>query len=226
MTGEEREERIRALFGLVKKIARRVGRMVPGSDLDDLIGDGCVGLVRAVDSFDPSRGPTLEQYASRIVAGAMLNGIRRLDPVSERVRRDIREADRERFALATERGELPTTAQMEARRPGLRRAVTHAYRYAPISLDAPFPNGERLSGDWDADPASIVATTAEKDGIRGLLRALPPRHRELLRLHYFAEQTLHAISRRMGVSPQRVSQLHLTALGRLRKVIGDRHAAP
>ncbi|MBV9149093.1 MAG: sigma-70 family RNA polymerase sigma factor [Candidatus Eremiobacteraeota bacterium] len=220
MDAETREAQIRALFGLVKKIARRVGRMVPGSDIEDLVGEGCVGLVRAVDSFDPSRGPSLEQYASRIVAGAMLNGIRRLDPVSERVRRDIREADRERYALATQLGELPTTSEMEARRPGLRRAITHAYRHAPVSLDAPLPNGERLSGDWKADPAAIVATKAENESLRMLLDVLPARHRELLTLHYFRGQTLHAISRRMGVSPQRVSQLHLTALMRLRKVLG------
>lgn len=219
MAPEAREERICALFGLVKKIARRVSRMVPGSDVDDLIGEGSIGLVRAVDSFDPTRGPTLEQYASRIVAGAMLNGIRRLDPVSERVRRDIREAERERYALATQTGELPTCAQMEARRPGLRRATTHAYRYAPISLDAPLPAGERLAGDWDADPACIVAQSTERERIRAMLHALPPRHRELLTLHYFSGVTLHAISKRMGVSPQRTSQLHLAALTRLRKVI-------
>ena len=153
----------------------------------------------------------------------MLNGIRRLDPVSERVRRDIREAERERYALATQTGELPTLGQMEARRPGLRRATTHAYRYAPISLDAPFPMGERLSGDWSADPAFIVAQSAERERIRGMLGTLPPRHRELLRLHYFGGRSLHAISKLMGVSPQRISQLHLSALRGLRKVI--RHGA-
>ncbi|MBC5816127.1 MAG: RNA polymerase sigma factor WhiG, partial [Candidatus Eremiobacteraeota bacterium] len=103
---------------MVKKIARRVSRMVPGTDVDDLVGEGSVGLIRAVDSFDPMRGPSIEQYASRIVAGAMLNGIRRLDPVSERVRRDDREAERERYALATEFGQLPSLLEMEKRRPG------------------------------------------------------------------------------------------------------------
>ena len=225
MDAEAREAQIRALFALVKKIARRVSRMVPGSDIEDLVGEGCIGLVRAVDSFDPSRGPTLEQYASRIVAGAMLNGIRRLDPVSERVRRDIREADRERYALATELGAMPTTVEMEARRPGLRRAITNAYRHAPVSLDAPLPNGERLSGDWEADPSAIIAFESERETIRGMLDALPLRHRELLTRHYFRGQTLHAISHEMGVSPQRVSQLHLSALSRLRKVMGGANAA-
>ncbi len=90
MTTDERERRIRALLPLVRSIARRVHRMVPMTDVDDLIGDGCVGLIRAVDAFDPARGVPLEHYARRVVLGAVLNGIRRMDPVSERMRRTMR----------------------------------------------------------------------------------------------------------------------------------------
>ncbi|HXM06253.1 MAG TPA: sigma factor, partial [Candidatus Acidoferrum sp.] len=64
----DREERIRRMFPLVKRIARRVKRMVPGFDVEDLIGDGSVGLIRAVDSYDPTRGPTAAQYARRLIA--------------------------------------------------------------------------------------------------------------------------------------------------------------
>ena len=215
---DEREARIRQLFPMVKNIARRVGRMVPGSDIDDLVGDGCVGLIRAVDSFDPHRGPTLEHYAGRVVAGAMLNGIRRLDPVSERVRRDVREAERERYAIATQTGALPSQLEMEQRRPGLRRANLHAYRHAPVSLDAPLPTGEQLSGDWGADPATIVSEQIESQNVRDSLRRLNERQRTLLVLHYFGDQSLHSISKRLNISPQRVSQLHIAAIAKLKKV--------
>jgi RNA polymerase sigma factor for flagellar operon FliA len=220
-----REEQIRDLFALVKKIARRISRMVPGTDVDDLVGEGSIGLIRAVDSFDPARGPSIEQYASRIVAGAMLNGIRRLDPVSERVRRDIREAERERYALASNLGELPSILEMETRRPGLRRANIHAYRHAPVSLDAPLPSGERLSGDWGADPAVIVDRRLENARIRGALDSLPLRHRKLLALHYFSDLSLHSISKQMNISPQRVSQLHIAAISKLKKVVAGANAS-
>ena len=62
--------------------------MARGADRDDLLGDGALGLIRAVDTYDPLRGATLEAYARKLIAGAMLNGLRKLDPVSERVRRD------------------------------------------------------------------------------------------------------------------------------------------
>src|SRR5580693_4284505 len=93
----DRESRIRALFPVVKKIARRLRTLVPGSELDDLVGDGSIGLIRAVDNFDPNRGPSLEHYARRLILGAMLNGVRRMDPVSERARRATRDGANLRY---------------------------------------------------------------------------------------------------------------------------------
>lgn len=215
----DRETQIGALFPLVRKIARRVQRLVPGSDIDDLAGEGGLGLIRAVDTFDPARGPTLEQYASRIVAGAMLNGIRRLDPVSERVRRELREADRERFTLASERGEMPTQREMEERRPGLRRATLHSHRYAPLSLDGPLPANERVSIDTSTDPALIAAVRSEMQGVREAVTRLSPRQQRLVEMHYFGERSLHQIGETFEISPQRASQLHLAALKALRKAL-------
>lgn len=216
---DTREASIRELLPLVRRIARRIQRMVPGSDLDDLIGEGCVGLIRAVDAFDASRGLTLEQYAPRVIAGAMLNGLRRLDPVSERVRRELREAERERYALAVCCGALPTQSQMERMRPALRRAAMHAYRYTPLSLDGPLPSGERLCDDWSADPAAITGERDERDGVRSALETLPLRQQRVLAMHYFAGRSLHQIGRIMEISPQRASQLHLAGLKNLRKAM-------
>lgn len=215
----DRESLIRDLFPLVKKIARRVHRLIPGSDPDDLAGEGSLGLIRAVDSFDPARGPSLEQYAARIIAGAMLNGLRRLDPVSERVRREVREADRERYDLATQLGAMPTQPEMERRRPALRRAATHAYRYTPLSLDGPLPAGERLPGDWHADPGSIAAERSERDLVRNALQALPARQRHVVAMHYFRGHSLHQIGEALAISPQRASQLHLAGIKKLRKAM-------
>ncbi|HET6895390.1 MAG TPA: sigma-70 family RNA polymerase sigma factor [Candidatus Baltobacteraceae bacterium] len=215
----DREEQIRRLFPLVKKIARRMHRLIPGSDPDDLVGEGSVGLIRAVDSFDESRGVLLEHYAARVISGAMLNGLRKLDPVSERVRREMREAERERYVLATQAGAMPTQQQMEERRPALRRAAAHAYRYTPLSLDGPLPPGERLSGDWDADPAGIAATRSERDAVRAALHRLSPRQNHVLALHYFRGKSLHQIGEVLAISPQRASQLHLAAIRNLRKVL-------
>ena len=213
----DREEQIRNLLPLVRRIARRIARVVGGTDLDDLIGDGSVGLIRAVDSFDPRYGVSLEQYARRVVAGAMLNGIRRLDPVSERVRRTLREAERERYALASERGELPLMLEMEHRLPALRRARTEAHRGTPISIDAPLPSGEHFAPAPTDDPQTLAEYRAERLRVRDAIARLPAREQQLVIAHYFVERSLRALSDEMNVSPQRVSQLHLIAIARMRR---------
>jgi RNA polymerase sigma factor for flagellar operon FliA len=211
----DREERIRRLLPLVKRIARRVKRMVPGFDVADLIGDGSIGLIRAVDSFDPQRGPTATQYARRLIAGAMLNGIRRMDPVSERARRTVREGENARYALAMTRGEVPTSAEMERHTPGYTRAITAAYTGQPLSLDAPLPIGESLSGDWSEDPARVCERRTERASLNALVNGLPARQRDVVLQHYVEGVSLRTIGARMSISPQRVSQLHLAALAKL-----------
>lgn len=213
---EAREATIRALLPYVKRIARRIKRLVPGIDLDDLVGDGSVGLIRAVDSFDPLRGPTLQQYARRLIVGAMLNGIRRMDPVSERARRIVRDAENERYAVAMIRGDVPTESEVDRRRPGYLRAAAAAHCGQPLSLDAPLPLGETLRGNWSGDPGAIIAERSRTNALFGLIDRLPRRQREVVLAHYYRGRSLRTIGKQMAISPQRASQLHLAAIAKLR----------
>src|SRR5579863_9976350 len=138
---DEREARIRELFPLVRRIAQRIRKMVPGTELDDLIGDGSIGLIRAVDQFDEARGPSFEHYARRLIAGAMLNGVRRMDPVSERSRRSAREGEELRYAIAVRTGVMPTLVEIERQRPAFKRTLAATHCGTPLSLDAPLPDG-------------------------------------------------------------------------------------
>jgi RNA polymerase sigma factor FliA len=216
---ENRDEQIARLLPLVRRIARRVALVARGADADDLLGDGSVGLIRAVDTFDAARGTSLEVYARKLIMGAMLNGLRRLDPVSERVRRRLRRAEVRRFALAQERGSLPSLTELEQHDPGLRRARAAAYRQTPLSLDGPLPCGNEALLDCTQEPSAAAAARATQAQLREAIALLPERQQRVLALHYGAELSLHAIGSRLRVSPQRVSQLHLSALGRLRKIV-------
>ncbi len=218
-----REESIRTLLPFVRRIARRIKRLVPGFDLDDLVGDGSLGLIRAVDSYDPSRGPTLLQYARRLVVGAMLNGIRRMDPVSERARRIVRDGENERFAMAVVRGEIPSAAEVERRCPGYLRAMSATNRGQPLSLDAPLPQGESLSGDWSGDPGRILEERSRHTELAALIARLPSRQRDVVLAHYYGGRSLRSIGKRMAISPQRASQLHLAAIAKLQ---ASAHASP
>jgi RNA polymerase sigma factor (sigma-70 family) len=218
-TSAAREDLIRTFLPMVRHIARRVHRMVPMSDVEDLIGDGCVGLIRAVDAFDPTRGVPLEHYARRLILGAVLNGVRSMDPVTERMRRTLRAANKARYALAQELGTLPSLAAMEPSSPLLSHARTEAHRRAPLSLDYPLPRGEKLEIDRSDDPQNLIGTRVERTRVYGAIAQLPARERRIVLAHYFAELRLRDMVAPLQISPQRVSQLHLKALRQLRETL-------
>ena len=219
MTPQEREDAIRSLFPLVRRIAERMRRMIPNAERDDLTGDGCIGAIKAVDTYDPQRGVPLDHYAGRVIVGAMLNGLRLMDRVPERVRREMRAAERERYTFAVCNGRMPTQAEMAERRPSLRRAETIAARLTPLSYDNPLPLGERFHVDWSGDPLRIISERSDAQTMRTALKRLPERQRMILTLHYMQQRSLRSIGESMRISPQRVSQLHLNGIKRLRKVI-------
>jgi RNA polymerase sigma factor for flagellar operon FliA len=211
-----REETIRAYWPMVKAIARRLSALLPAAELDDVVGDGAIGLIRAVDAFDPSRNVPLRLYVRRMILCSMLNGIRSRDPVPERARRILREAERQRFALAQQRGSLPSQVEMErhtARLAGARRA---AHAAPSLSLDGPLRHTEGGLLDRGSDPADYAVLRDRHREVREAIALLPERERRVVALHYYARLPLAAISSRLRVSPQRASQIHLSALQRLR----------
>ena len=215
---DEREATIRRYLPLVRKMAKRIHRLVPSMDYDDLVGDGCVGLIRAVDGFDPRLGPSLHHYVRRLSLGKMLNGVRRMDPVSERARRELRDAERERFEIASRIGRLPTNVEMEGLRPGLASARAMAHAVPPLSLDRRLPDELDVPLDIDADPAIVHARGHDRSAVLALVRTLPERHQRVIALHYYAERSMREIAQAWKISGQRVSQLHCKALRTLRKV--------
>ena len=219
MGPDEREAAIRSLFWLVKRIARRAHRLVPSVEVGDLVGDGSIGLIRAVDQFDPTRGTTLEQYAQKLISGAMLNGIRRMDPVSERARRAIRDGERTRYQLALERGSVPTDSEVEALQPGFVRASGLAENGVPVSLDAPLPEGLHVNVDWSGDPERIVLARHRREEVRAIVELLPERQRRVLQQHYYGERSLREVGRQMNISAQRASQLHSAAIARIKEAL-------
>jgi RNA polymerase sigma factor for flagellar operon FliA len=220
MSDDVREAEIRRLFPIVRAIARRVARLVPTADLDDLIGDGSVGLIRAVDTFDATRGVTVETYARRLVIGAILNGLRRLDPVSERVRRTLRKAEAERYALAQERGTFPAYAELERADGKLQHARAIAHTLAAVSIDLPSVARGTVLADETADPARHYGAIDARRELARAIDALPERQRRVVAMHYYGEVPLRRLSRTLAISPQRASQLHLSALRTLRTSLG------
>ena len=219
-----------ATLPLVRKIAGCVLRRLPAYfTIDDLIGDGSVGLLRAVDRFDPALGATFEHWAGRIVRGAIFNGLRRMDFVPERVRRDARTLEASRWCIAQRSGVSPSDSeaaefaglddrQLLAVRLALRRS-------APHSIDVPAPNTDDTQPLRDklrstaADPALTIESLALRQAVGRAVSALPARERLIVASFYAGNVSLRQIGDKLGISKQRVSQLHGRALVGLRAAL-------
>jgi RNA polymerase sigma factor FliA len=232
-----RERLCEAGLPLVKRMAISVlRRLPPHFTVDDLIGDGCVGLLRAINRFDPSRGMRFEAWAARLIRGAILNGLRTMDMVPERVRRDARNLDQARWSLAQHHGSAPTD-QVAAQRAGLTQRKLNAIHLAlrrsnVVSLDSPpIQRPERLSkpirydriDSHAADPAIAVSQRAARQAVSTALRSLSAREQLIIRSFYSEGSTFRAIGGQLGISKQRVSQIHGRALENLRSMLAAAH---
>lgn len=225
---EIRERLCESALPLVRRIATIVHRRLPQHFCcEDLIGDGCLGLLRAIDRFDPAFGVTFESWAGRIIRGAMLNGLRRMDAIPERVRRDARALDAARWIVAQRTGGSPNdgeAARCASITPSKLAAIRDAARHAPLSLDGPAGGetgakiGERLVST-QRDPGTLVAETALRRIVGQAVTALPGRERAIVQAFYGRGVTFGEIGQTLGVSKQRVSQLHSRAIACLRAAL-------
>lgn len=223
-----------AAIPLVRRAAFAVQRRLPRHfGVEDLVGDGCLGLLRAIDRFDPSFGVSFESWANRIVRGAMLNGLRRMDVIPERVRRNARVLEDARWIVAQSTGAAPRddeAARVAELTASKLAAVYAASKHAgTLSLDGPIPGAERgtLAERLTAkqrDPGTLVAESSVRVILGGAVASLPGRQRAILEAFYVRGATFGEIGRTLGVSKQRVSQLHCRALTDLRAKLA--HLAP
>src|SRR5438105_6618177 len=133
MQAQERDALIRAHTGLARNLALRLaGRVPPSGDLDDLIGAGVLGLIDAVDRFDPSRAIPFEAYARTRIQGAILDALRAEDHLSRRERRRGREADRAEDRLRMKLGRELSADESHKVRRGVPRTLAHAQAFVLV----------------------------------------------------------------------------------------------
>jgi RNA polymerase sigma factor for flagellar operon FliA len=111
MTTSHREELILAHMPQVELLAQRLHRRCPKVELDDLISAGTIGLIQAVDRFDPSRNLKLRTLAEHRISGALLDYLRHIDPLPRSVRRFQKQRDAV-IAELSAAGEIPSHEQI------------------------------------------------------------------------------------------------------------------
>lgn len=177
---------------MAASVARRmhvpIGALLGRDDIESL---AVIGLIDAVDRFDPDRGVPFEGYAGLRIRGAILDELRRLDDKTR---------DERRRARNTPDDQDPEIG---------------AYA-ATLSLDLLLETGER---DWAADDETGDRYESQdlRTRVESALRCLPPRQRELLARYYGDSLTLRESAAKMGISEARACQLHGRAIFNLRR---------
>ena len=175
---------------LASRIARGMNVPVGAvASADDLESAGVIGLIDAVDRFEPERGVPFEGYASLRIRGAVLDEVRRVDELGRADRRRQREAQAQ-----GEEGPYQGTVSLD-------ELLENGYRGGPEQ--------DELAERYDAEDLRMR--------VRSAIACLPPRQREVVERYYDQSLTLRETGQRMGVSEARACQLHGRAIENLRR---------
>jgi RNA polymerase sigma-B factor len=217
--GQLREEAIATYLPMARRLARRYysGR----EPLDDLMQVAAIGLIQAVDRFDPARSDVFPAFAVPNIVGELRRHFR--DRVGDiRVPRPVQELGpkltRARETLAQELGREPTTAEIAEKANATRADAAEATAYAGVhrcaSLDTPAdsdPVGATGADRLGADDPELARADVRLT-VHPLVTGLPPRERRIVWLRFWHDRTQSEIAADLGISQMHVSRLLNKAL--------------
>lgn len=207
---------------LVKYVAGRVGSGLPSTvEQGDLVSDGVIGLMDAIEKFDVDRGLQFQTYAVPRIRGAIVDGLRASDWVPRSVREKIRDINTAQAALEHRLGRAPTdrevAGELDITVGELRKRYTETSYTSLVSAEA--------SGIDDFAPTAPAADGLDADdlpeGFLQAVRELPERDQVVVALYYWERLTLAEIGQVLQVSESRVSQLHSRATMTLRRKLAS-----
>jgi RNA polymerase sigma factor for flagellar operon FliA len=237
---QARSQLLDLYLGLVHHAARDYARSLPeGLELDELLSAGTVGLVQALEGFDPERGLAFSTYAMPRIRGAMLDELRSRDWVPRSVRTRGRRLEQVRAALQNRLGRMPAAAEM-AQALGVDLDIYWSWSQqiegrAMLRLDQPVTAGPMAEAelalaetiaDPAADPPGEALMRREALTLLGeALGSLPAKDRLVLSLYYYEGLSLREIGEVLHVTESRVSQIRSSALRSLRERIARQEAS-
>ena len=228
-----RDALVERFLPLARQLARRYERQ--DEPLDDLLQVASMGLVKAIDRFDPSRGTAFSSFAVPTILGELKRYFRDVGwavHVPRGMQERALEVNRAVSELSRTLSRSPTPAEIaeftELALEEVLEAMEAATAYDSVSLEAPRSNGD---GNGDGDAGEVVDRLGGEDPgyelaeysatIAPQLRALPERDRLVLHLRFVEDLTQSEIAERIGVSQMHVSRLIRKALEQVRTGIGD-----
>jgi RNA polymerase sigma factor for flagellar operon FliA len=232
-----RERLVLAYSPLVKYVAGRMSTGLPAHvEEADLISYGLLGLISAIERFEPAREIRFETFAITRIKGSIIDELRSLDWVPRSVRAKAREIERANAKLEHQLHRAPTDQEMadvlETSIDDFQASLVRISNSSVVALDELWTvsdsSGDQVSlldtiQDDDAvDPAQELDLTDMKDRLADAIARLPEREKLVVALYYYENLTLREIGEVLGVTESRVSQLHTKAVLRLKsRLQGD-----
>jgi RNA polymerase sigma factor for flagellar operon FliA len=229
----QREELAIKYAPLIKTVAGRLAmRLPPHVDQDDLLSAGVMGLLDAIEKFDPEKGVAFKSYAEFRIRGAMLDELRAMDWVPRSVRKNAKRLE-EAYGNVERRKMGPATDDEVAKELDVDLESFHKLleQTRGTSIISEEEVGELIShkqvgslwplaGDnGSSDPMTALDLVELRDLLAQAIEGLPQNERLVVTLYYYEELTMKEIGAAMGYTESRISQLHTKAVMRLRSRI-------
>ena len=232
-----RERLVLAYSPLVKYVAGRMSSGLPAHvEESDLISYGLLGLISAIERFEPAREIRFETFAITRIKGSIIDELRSLDWVPRSVRAKAREIERANAKLEHKLQRAPTdkemAAELDVEVEDFQESLMRISNSSVVALDELWTvsdsSGDQVSlldtiqDETAADPAQEMDLTDMKDRLADSIARLPEREKLVVALYYYENLTLREIGEVLGVTESRVSQLHTKAVLRLKsRLQGD-----
>jgi RNA polymerase sigma-B factor len=221
-----RRQAIEDNIGFAQRLARRFRDR--GEPVDDLIQVAMVGLVNAVNGYDPSRGCEFGGYATPTIVGEIRRYFRDKGwriKVPRRLQELRLQVNRARVELSQTMAASPTNADLAAHLGVTEEDVAEAIHigqlYNPVSLSAPVGNDRDLGiADPIGDDDPGMEAVDNRESVKPLLASLPERERKILMMRFFKDMTQSQIAAELGISQMHVSRLLTQIMANLRAALG------
>lgn len=224
----DREALFYQYYPMVKSIARKwASRMPPSVEIDDLIAIGCIGLMNAIERYEPARAESFSAYVRMRIQGEILDDLRSEDVVPRTVREMSARITRATHEIMASTGQAPSSSEIaEHLGVSLKRFREIRYSLARGSIISLDGMGAREDGrgvhDILEDVSAVDACNAlERQEFQGQVQEaisqLRPRYKDVIHLYYVEEMTMKEIGEILGVSEARICQIHKSAVSALRK---------
>ncbi|MDR1532718.1 MAG: FliA/WhiG family RNA polymerase sigma factor [Clostridiales bacterium] len=210
---------------LVKLVAGRLSmHLGQHVEFEDLVGYGIFGLIDALDRYDQGKGVKFETYASLRIRGEIIDSIRRMDWVPRALRQKNKQLEQTFSSLEDELGREPTEEEIAVKlnitvdeTSDLLKKTTIV---SLISLNDYLEQNNELPQKYDASPESEYERLEVRQLLTDAIDKLTEKERTVVTLYYFEDLTLKEISKTLGVSESRVSQIHSKAVLKLQGRLG------